>query len=149
MLHSFSFLTAPWHLGISSKDRIGDTFVIWAFNKSCYSYGLMLQKCVWLVQQISRIRPYMMAARILDWLSKHFWAFFIATDDVRDFSFNPDRQCSCNEVEIVVSLSFPLAHISRVFCMAKLPQSILNNILIWIFSMFLEVSVDDRYEVEF
>lgn len=79
----------------------------------------MLQKCVWLVQEISRIRPYMMAAQILDWLSKHFWAFLIATDDVRDFSFSPDGQRSCNKVEIVVSLSFPLAHISRFFLYGK------------------------------
>lgn len=113
MLNSPSFLTAPQYPGSSSKDKVPDTFVFWTFNKSCWSYGLMLQKCVGLVQEISRIRSYMMAAQILDWLSKHFWAFFIATDDVCDFSFRPDRQCSCNGVEIAVSLSFPLACISR------------------------------------
>lgn len=36
-------------------------------------------------------------------------------DDVCDFSFSPDSQCSCNATEIVVSLSFPVAHISRLF----------------------------------
>lgn len=115
MLHSLSFLTAIWYPGNSSKDSLGDTFVFWTFNKSCYSYGLMLQKCAWLVQETSRIRPYMMAAQILDWLSKHLWAFFIAAHDEHDFSFSPDRQCSCKGVEIVVSLSFPLAHISSFF----------------------------------
>lgn len=134
-----------WQLpypGNSSKDRVDDIFVFYTFSKSCYSYGLMLQKCVGPVQEISMIRPYMTATQLLDWLNKHFWAFFIATDDVRDFSFNPDRQCSCNEVEIAVSLSFPLAHINSFFLYGITSMFFLNTVLIWIFSMFLKFFVD-------